>query len=181
MPLGVAGAPNTTNEIAQMLCLHLHQRCGGVSSCTYRCVPCSAPLCGKRGCDSVYLVILLSTFLWYSFVISLPMPVSLIPIMAKCTTATPPTLVLSLPHKLFQPPQHQPKASKQSSLWGGKMVACVAATNHWWGQTVSNWEVTLGLTSCSPINEDCYVSDGWTATKLKGTAAMFGHDKDYFK
>lgn len=129
-----------------------------VSICTSIAVVCRAAhtgaspalLCRKWGCDSVYLVFLLSTFLWYSFVISLPMHVSLIPIMAKCTTATPPTLMLSLPHKLLQPPQHQPKASKQSSLWGGKMVACIAATNHWWGSDCIKLRSHLGLDSLQP-------------------------------
>lgn len=109
----------------------------------------SALLCGERGCDSVYLVILLSTFLWCSFVISLPMHVSLISIMAKCTSAPPQTLVLSL-HEVLQPLQHQPKASKQSSLWGGKMVAHVAATNHWWGSDCIKLRSHLGLDSLQP-------------------------------
>lgn len=87
----------------------------------------------------------------YSFVISLPMHVSLILLMAEWPT----TPAVSTWYDSLQPSPASPgprsKADEGGREGGGSEAA---ATSHWWG-SYSSWKHTLGLASYSLWDNEC--------------------------
>lgn len=96
----------------------------------------------------IHLVILLSRFPSYSMVISLPMYVSLILVMAEWPI-TPAVATSKYPPASTG----QPKASGKGRGWVGENGGIHKSLMR--ADCLRLWELTLGLTSCSTTMEDC--------------------------